>query len=69
MQSDAIVVLSGALPVRVIEAAHLHRQNFAARAWISPGLSSAPELEALGIAYVGESFYNQKVLIDLLIPA
>ena len=58
--AHAIVVLSGGMPSRAREAGRIYRQSFAAQVWVSPGLTPAPGLEALGIAYVGESFYNQR---------
>lgn len=67
--AHAIVVLSGGLPWRAREAARVYRQNLSANVWISPGLPPVLELEALGIAYVGESFYNQKVLLALGVPS
>lgn len=65
----AIVVLSGSMPSRAREAARIYQQSFSAQVWISPGLPPARELEALGIAYVGESFYNQRVLMALGVPS
>ena len=67
--ANAIVVLSGSLPSRAREAARIYQQNFSAKVWISSGLPPTRELEALGIAYVGESFYNQKVLLALGVPS
>jgi uncharacterized SAM-binding protein YcdF (DUF218 family) len=67
--ANAIVVLSGSLPSRATEAARIYHQSFSAKVWISPGLPPKRELEALGIAYVGESFYNQKVLLALGVPS
>jgi len=67
--ANAIVVLSGGLPWRAKEAARIYQQNFSANVWVSPGLPPARDLEALGIAYVGESFYNQKVLLALGVPS
>ena len=67
--ADAIVVLCGSLPWRATEAARIYQQNFSAKVWVSPGLPPPRELEALGIAYVGESFYNQKVLLALGVPS
>lgn len=67
--SHAIVVLSGSMPSRAREAARIYQQDFSARVWISPGLPPARELDAMGIAYVGESFYNQKVLMALGVPS
>ena len=67
--ANAIVVLSGSMPSRAREAARIYQQSFSAQVWISPGLPPARELEALGIAYVGESFYNQRVLMALGVPS
>jgi len=67
--ANAIVVLSGGLPSRARQAARIYQQNFSANVWISPGLPPERELEELGIAYVGESFYNQKVLLALGVPS
>jgi uncharacterized SAM-binding protein YcdF (DUF218 family) len=67
--AKTIVVLSGGLPVRAIEAARLYQQNAAAQVWVSKGLSPAAELDQMHINYVGEDFYNQKVLMALGVPA
>ena len=67
--ANAIVVLSGSMPSRAREAARIYQQSFSAQVWISPGLPPARELEALGIAYVGESFYNERVLMALGVPS
>jgi uncharacterized SAM-binding protein YcdF (DUF218 family) len=67
--AHAIVVLSGSMPSRAREAAKIYQQSFSAQVWISPGLPPTRELEALGIAYVGESFYNQRVLMALGVPS
>jgi uncharacterized SAM-binding protein YcdF (DUF218 family) len=68
-QAQAIVVLSGRLPDRALEAARIYRQNYAAQVWVSQPVSPAPELEKMHIAYVGEDFYNQKVLMAQSVPA
>ena len=67
--AQAIVVLSGRLPDRARQAAELYRQGFAAQVWVSHPVSAAEELQELGISYVGEEFYNQKVLMALGVPA
>lgn len=66
---DAIVVLSGGMPYRAREAAKLYEKNFAAQVWVSQPLSPRAELGKLGIPYVDESFYSQKILIALGVPA
>jgi len=68
-QAHAIVVLSGQLPDRAIEAARIYRQSYAAQVWVSLPVSPAPELQRMHIAYVGEDFYNQRVLMALGVPA
>jgi uncharacterized SAM-binding protein YcdF (DUF218 family) len=66
--ADAIVVLSGRLPERAIEAARLYHQGLANEVWISPGESPVDELAKLNIHYLGEDFYNQQVLLALGVP-
>ena len=65
----AIVVLSGSMPVRARQAAAIYHQDFAAEVWVMRPLSAAEELKEMGIFYVGEEFYNQKVLIHLGVPS
>lgn len=69
VHSDAIVVLSGRLPERALEAARLYKAGYADQVWISPPPSPAEELKAMHISYVGEDFYNEKVLIVMGVPA
>src|SRR5712692_1541437 len=61
--AQAIVVLSGRMPVRAREAAEIYRQGFAAQVWITRPASPEEELRQMGIGFVGEEFYNQRVLI------
>lgn len=68
-RADAIVVLSGRMPDRAMEAARLYQQEFAPRVWISRPTSPAAELERMHIAFLGEEFYNQKVLMAEGVPA
>ena len=67
--AHAIVVLSGRLPERAMEAARLYRKTFAAQVWVSKPIGPAAQLENMHIAFVGEEFYNQKVLMALGVPA
>jgi len=66
--SGAIVVLSGGLPIRAREAAEIYRQKFAAEVWVTHAADATEELRELGINYLGETFYNQKVLLQLGVP-
>jgi uncharacterized SAM-binding protein YcdF (DUF218 family) len=66
--ADAIVVLSGRLPERALEAARLYHAGYAEQVWISQPTSPAEELKTMKIFYLGEDFYNEKVLIAQGIP-
>jgi uncharacterized SAM-binding protein YcdF (DUF218 family) len=66
--SPVIVVLSGRMPERAREAAALYQQGYASRVWISRPVGPARELEEMGIPYVGEEFYNARVLMHLGVP-
>ena len=68
-QAHAIVVLSGHLPDRALEAARIYAANFSAEVWVSQRVSPAPELAKMNIAFVGEDFYNEKVLMAQGVPA
>lgn len=66
--APVIVVLSGRIPERAREAAALYQQGYASQVWISRPAGPGQELEELGIAYVGEEFYNARVLMRLGVP-
>lgn len=67
--AHAIVVLSGSMPDRATEAARLYARNLAAEVWVSQPVGPAAELGKMHIPYVGEAFYNQRVLIAMGVPA
>ena len=67
--AQAIVVLSGRMPTRAREAAELYHQGHAAQVWVTRPASPAEELKQMDIAYVGEEFYNEKVLLHLGVPS
>lgn len=67
--AQAIVVLSGRMPVRALEAAEIYRQGFSARVWVTRPVSPAGTLKQMGIYYFGEEFYNEKVLLHLGVPS
>jgi uncharacterized SAM-binding protein YcdF (DUF218 family) len=66
--ADAIVVLSGRLPERAMEAARVFKQGYSDQVWISPPVSPVDDLKAMKISYLGEDFYNEKVLIAQGVP-
>ena len=69
VRSDVIVILSGRLPERAVEAARIFQAGYAEQIWISPPVSPVDDLKAMKIAYLGEDFYNEKVLIVKGVPA
>jgi uncharacterized SAM-binding protein YcdF (DUF218 family) len=68
VHADAIAVLSGRLPERALEAARLYHAGYAEQVWISQPTSPAEELKTMKIFYLGEDFYNEKVLLAQGVP-
>jgi len=66
--AQCIVVLSGRMPVRAIEAAKLYRQGLAPTVWLTRSEEPAASLKAMGVSYVGEDFYNLRVLVHEGVP-
>jgi uncharacterized SAM-binding protein YcdF (DUF218 family) len=67
-KADAIVVLSGRIPMRAIEAARLYRAGYASQIWLTRPEEPAASVEALGIPYSGEDFFNARVLAHEGVP-
>jgi len=68
-KAKAIVVLSGAMPVRAIEAAELYREGYAPEVWLTHSREPAETLEEMGVPFAGEEHYNALVLIHEGVPA
>ena len=66
--SPVAVVLSGGIPGRAREAAEIYRSGNAQQIWITHPYDVTQELHELGIDYLGETFYNQSVLLHLKVP-
>ena len=66
--AQSIVVLSGRMPVRAMEAAKLYREGYAPEIWLTRSDEPAASLKAMGISFVGEEFYNLRVLVHEGIP-
>jgi len=66
----AIVVLSGHVPFRAIEAASIYRQGWAPEVWLTKAERPAEEaaLARLGIRYVQGEDYSREVLERLGVP-
>jgi uncharacterized SAM-binding protein YcdF (DUF218 family) len=66
--SPVAVVLSGGMPERAREAAEIYRTGNAKQIWITHPEDVTAEMKAIGIDYLGETFYNQSVLLHLHVP-
>ena len=61
-KAQAIIVLSGRMPVRALEAAKLFRNGYAPKIWLTHSTEPGATLGAMGISYTGEEAYNAQVL-------
>lgn len=68
-KAQAIVVLSGRMPLRALEAAKLYREGYAPKVWLTHSTEPGATLEAMDIHYVGEDFYNLRVLMHEGVPS
>jgi uncharacterized SAM-binding protein YcdF (DUF218 family) len=67
-KAHAIAVLSGRIPIRAIEAAKLYQAGYAPEIWLTRPAEPGAALQSMGIPYVGEDFYNLRVLIHEGVP-
>ncbi len=68
-KTRAIVVLSGAMPLRAVEAAKLYREGYAPEIWLTHSTEPGETLEKMDIPFFGEDHYNKLVLIHEGVPA
>lgn len=61
-KAQAIAVLSGRMPMRAMEAAKLYREDYAPKVWLTRSAEPGKTLQAMGIAFLGEDFYNVRIL-------
>jgi uncharacterized SAM-binding protein YcdF (DUF218 family) len=67
-KAQAIVVLSGGLPVRALEAAKIYGQGYAREIWLTRPAEPRASMEALGIPFTGEDDDNKLVLLHEDVP-
>jgi uncharacterized SAM-binding protein YcdF (DUF218 family) len=67
--ADVLVVLSGHMPYRAIEAARLYREKAAPQVWVTQPDGPGEQLAEMHIPFVGEDFYSQRVLMAGGVPA
>jgi uncharacterized SAM-binding protein YcdF (DUF218 family) len=68
-KAQAIVILSGRMPMRAQEAARLYNAGYAPQVWLTRGVEPTASLQAMHIAYLGEDFYNSRVLMHEGVPS
>jgi uncharacterized SAM-binding protein YcdF (DUF218 family) len=70
-KAQAIVVFSGQMPFRAMEAAQLYKEGWAPEVWLTQGRFSAEgqALDQLGIPTVPEYEFSRRVLVRLAVPA
>ena len=66
--ADTIAILSGHLPDRALEASRIYHAGYSDRLWISQPDSPVEELKKMNIFFLGEDFYNEKVLLVHGVP-
>jgi hypothetical protein len=66
--STAIVVLSGAMPERALEAAELYHAGFAPAVWITQPSEPKETMATLGIPFDGEEEYSRRILVKHGVP-
>src|SRR5467141_5027594 len=68
-KAQAIVVLSGRMPMRAKEAARLYKAAYAPQIWLTRANEPAASLQEMHIAYLGEDFFNSRVLMHEGVPS
>jgi uncharacterized SAM-binding protein YcdF (DUF218 family) len=68
-KAQAIVVLSGRMPMRAKEAARLFNAGYAPQVWLTRAVEPTASLQQMHIAYIGEDFFNTQVLMHEGVPS
>jgi uncharacterized SAM-binding protein YcdF (DUF218 family) len=68
-KAQAIAVLSGRMPMRAQEAARLYNAGYAPQVWLTRANEPAASLQEMHIAYIGEDFFNSRVLMHEGVPS
>jgi uncharacterized SAM-binding protein YcdF (DUF218 family) len=67
-KADAILVLSGGLPERALEAARIYKQGFAPQVWLTHSTEPGATLEKYAVGYTGEEVYDKRLLMHEGVP-
>jgi uncharacterized SAM-binding protein YcdF (DUF218 family) len=68
VKAKAIVVLSGEMPLRAMEAAKLYRHGYAPEIWLTHSTEPGETLREMGISFAGQDFYDKLILIHEGVP-
>jgi uncharacterized SAM-binding protein YcdF (DUF218 family) len=68
-KARAIVVLSGRIPMGAKEAARLYKAAYAPQVWLTRANEPAASLQEMHIAYLGDDFFNSRVLMHEGVPS
>jgi uncharacterized SAM-binding protein YcdF (DUF218 family) len=68
-KAQAIVVLKGACPCGPWKQRNYIEKGFAPKVWLTRPTEPGAALEAMGIPFVGEDFYNSRILMHEGVPA
>jgi uncharacterized SAM-binding protein YcdF (DUF218 family) len=67
-KAQAIVVLSGGMPIRALEAARLYHEGYAPTIWLTQPAEPREMMRSLGVPYEGEDDVNARVLVHEGVP-
>jgi len=68
IKCTAIVVLSGAMPERALQAAEIYREGYAPEVWITQPTEPKQTMSELGVAFEGEEESSRRVLVHEGVP-
>jgi len=67
-KSTAIVLLSGAMPERAVQAAELYRAGYAPEVWITQATEPKRSMSKIGVPFEGEEENSRRVLLHQGVP-
>ena len=67
-KADAILVLSGGLPGRALEAARVYQQGYAPRVWLTYSTEPGATMARYKVNYTGEEIYDKRLLMQQGVP-
>jgi uncharacterized SAM-binding protein YcdF (DUF218 family) len=68
-KAQAILILSGGMPMRAREAAKLYREGYAPKVWLTHSTEPGATLAAMSIFYISEDAYDVQVLMHEGVPS